>query len=169
MRIQIALSVLGFGLSVTALPTAANHPLQTNLVRRQDINFDLVDQSPDPVIAPDNSTNYDQNAALAEIKLEILKDPLLQDSGHAKVRRDIITTTSPGYTSNIQLDKAALNAPLNCNGAVSHGLALHLDISDSVCRTHSWEQNYSLAAPLIPINAPLLAGTFIAYSYAPYH
>ena len=123
MKTQITLGFLALGLSAAALPTAANDSPKASLVRRQDIDFDLVDQTPDPIIAPDNSTNYNQKAALAEVKLEILRDPLPQDPGSFKVRRDIITTTSPGYTSNIQLAGAAISAPLNCNGAVSDRLA----------------------------------------------
>ncbi|KAL2025702.1 hypothetical protein VTO58DRAFT_103928 [Aureobasidium pullulans] len=117
MRAQVTLGFIALSLSVAALPTSLDEFSRADLVRRQDIDFDLVDETPDPVIAPDNSTNYNQKDAVAVVKLDIIEDPLRQDASTAKVRRDIITTTSPGYTFNIPLTGAALSAPLNCNGA----------------------------------------------------
>ncbi|KAI5244531.1 hypothetical protein E4T43_03750 [Aureobasidium subglaciale] len=121
MRAEVAISVFG-GLSflATALPTS-DVP-SSDLTRRQNIDFDLVNNTPDPVVAADNTTNYNQVAAIAAVKDEILKDPVPEDAGTI-TRRDIVVSNSVGYSSNLQLTGAAINAPLNCNGASAYNIA----------------------------------------------
>jgi hypothetical protein len=48
------------------------------LRRRQDIDFALVDSTPDPVVAPNNYTNYNQQAAINAVLAEIISNPLPQ-------------------------------------------------------------------------------------------
>ncbi|KAH0282035.1 hypothetical protein KCU62_g9954, partial [Aureobasidium sp. EXF-3399] len=107
LKINPTILSLAFGLLVEGLPT--DEQSRAIRVRRQDIDFDLADNSADPVVAPDNSTDYNQQAAIQEVKNDIFADPL--------TKRDIIVSTSSGYTPNVQLNGAAINAPLNCNGA----------------------------------------------------
>ncbi|KAH0376000.1 hypothetical protein KCU92_g9981, partial [Aureobasidium melanogenum] len=70
------------------------------LRRRQDIDFALVDSTPDPVVAPNNYTNYNQQAAINAVLAEIISNPLPQ-------KRSL----------SVKEHSAAVNAPLNCNGA----------------------------------------------------
>lgn len=104
---------------VSCSPIAREESARPDLLPRQDIDFLLVDSSPDPTIAPDNSTNYDQQAAISNVVASIDDNPLPQ--GSTRRKRDMIISTSAGYTDNLQLAGAAINAPLNCNGAVSAG------------------------------------------------
>ncbi|CAD0115023.1 unnamed protein product [Aureobasidium uvarum] len=109
------LLTLTFGLIVAGSPLNNIHSDAPSIARRQDIGFQLVDDSPEPTIAPDNSTNYNQQAAISEVVASINDDPLPQDNSLS--RRDMVVSTSSGYTDNLPLPGAAINAPLNCNGA----------------------------------------------------
>jgi len=151
MKINPTILALTFGLLVEGLPT--DEQSRAIRVRRQDIDFDLADNSPDPVVAPDNSTDYNQQAAIQEVKNDILADPL--------TKRDIIVSTSSGYTSNVQLNGAAINAPLNCNGAVSFCFSTRSNAcsdTEPENRTLSWARSFSTKVLSTPIFAPLLAG-----------
>lgn len=86
------------------------------LRRRQDIDFDLVDSTPDPTVAPNNYTDYNRQAAINAVVADISSDPLPQKRD-ALGPRDTYTTAPSGYSSIIVPSSAALNAPLNCNGA----------------------------------------------------
>lgn len=86
------------------------------LVRRQDIDFDLVDSTPDPTIAPNNYTDYNRQAAINAVVADIGSDPLPQKRETPRFR-DIYNTAQNGYSTIIVPGSAALNAPLNCNGA----------------------------------------------------
>jgi hypothetical protein len=123
MRPSLSLLTIASALSVVALPfealsteidAASNTPAK--VFRRQDIDFELVDESPDPKIAPNNSTGYNQQAAIKAVIAEINEDPLPQKRDLQ--RREIFVQTTAGYTVNTLLTNAAINAPLNCNNAV---------------------------------------------------
>jgi len=139
MHSSSILSLLTLGLSVAALSTddydylfpfiteeqMADHGLilevlplagltlvnsTSKLRRRQDIDFALADSMPDP--ANTTSSAYNQASALAAVVADINSDPLVQKRNSAVNKRAI-----SGYTDSISLGNAALNAPLNCNGA----------------------------------------------------
>lgn len=101
-----------------ALPQVQPKSAPANLVNRQDINFDLVDSTPDPTVAPDDYANYNPTAALASVVAEVSVSPLPQTEKRDVQQRDIIVVTTDGYTANTALGNAALNAPLDCNKAV---------------------------------------------------
>jgi hypothetical protein len=111
MRTGIALNALAVGL-------AAARP--SLLQPRQDINFDLVDLTPDPSRAADDSTAYNPTSALAAVVAEITNDPLPQTPQGKRrdiQQRDIIVKTADGYSDNLSLGNAAINAPKDCAGA----------------------------------------------------
>ncbi|KAH0016648.1 hypothetical protein KCU78_g7787, partial [Aureobasidium melanogenum] len=138
MLFSFVLSVLTLSLSTAATPTdsAANpppvgsfvdysgytfQPLQdasalnsTSLRRRQEFNFTLIDATPDPVIAPDNYTNYDQEAAIDAVVAEISSEPLPQKRDVSRLN---VYAPPSGYASVAVSATAAINAPLNCNGS----------------------------------------------------
>lgn len=97
------------------VPVGPNHKA---ISARQDIDFDLIDSSPDPATAPDNSANYDPSAALAAAIAQVSTDPLPQSVRRrtAHERRSIQVSTYSGYTDNLSLGTAAINAPLDCAG-----------------------------------------------------
>jgi hypothetical protein len=78
--------------------------------RRQDIDFALADELPDP--APMDANKYNQTAAIAAVIADIIADPLPQKRDSVLAGRDGAT----GYTSSISLGNAAIDAPLNCKG-----------------------------------------------------
>ncbi|KAG9739718.1 hypothetical protein KCU73_g9405, partial [Aureobasidium melanogenum] len=84
--------------------------------RRQEIDFDLVDSTPDPTIAPNDYTDYNQQAAIDAVVADILSDPLPQKRD-SLAPRDIYNTAPGGYSSIVVSSSVALSAPLNCNGA----------------------------------------------------
>jgi hypothetical protein len=134
MHTSIALNSIAFALSVAALPleTSSNHVLNMTvpagmylsddgsvrpvLARRQDIDFDLVDESPEPTVAIDDSSNYNQQAAVNAVISEVEINPLPQRRDLH--RRDVIVQTSNGYTSNVQIKDAAMSVLKNCQGLV---------------------------------------------------
>ncbi|KAH0399926.1 hypothetical protein KCU89_g5708, partial [Aureobasidium melanogenum] len=134
MRISVALNSVAFALSVTALPLNAtsnvpnitiptgmyladNQAILPILARRQDIDFDLVDEAPEPTVAIDDSSNYNQQAAIDAVVSEVEANPLPQRRNTDLHRRDIVVETSSGYTPNIQIQDAAISAPKNCQGS----------------------------------------------------
>lgn len=136
MRTSIALNSIAFALSVVALPleVATNNAtnitvpagmyladdgsIRMTLSRRQDIDFDLVDESPEPTVAIDDSSNYNQQAAVDAVITEVETNPLPQRRDTDLHRRDIVVETSNGYTSNVQIKNAAMSVPKNCQGSV---------------------------------------------------
>jgi hypothetical protein len=134
MRTSIALNSIAFALSVAALPleVSFNHvsnitvpagmyladdgSIRPVLARRQDIDFDLVDDAPKPTVAIDDSSNYNQQAAVDAVISEVEINPLPQRRDLH--RRDVIVQTSNGYTSNVQIKDAAMSVPKNCQGSV---------------------------------------------------
>ncbi|KAH0085053.1 hypothetical protein KCU96_g10493, partial [Aureobasidium melanogenum] len=134
MRTSIALNSIAFALSAAALPlnassnasnitTPAGMYLADNgailpiLARRQDIDFNLVDEAPEPTVAIDDSSNYNQQAAIDAVVSEVEANPLPQRRDTDLHRRDIVVETSSGYTSNVQIQDAAISAPKNCQGS----------------------------------------------------
>ena len=136
MRTSIALNSIAFALSVAALPLevssnnasnitipagmylADDGSIRLTLARRQDIDFDLVDASPEPTVAIDDSSNYNQQAAIDAVITEVETNPLPQRRAIDLHRRDIVVETSNGYTSNVQIKDAAMSVPKNCQGSV---------------------------------------------------
>jgi hypothetical protein len=120
------------------------------LRRRQEIDFDLVESTPDPVIAPGNYTNYNQQAAIDAVVADITQDPLPQ-------KRDVLVSkgnynTAPlGFTSISVSSSAAINAPLNCNGAdtfMGSKLFNSGPFDESLCAAACTAQNvYNLKHP----------------------
>jgi len=136
MRTSIALTSIALALSVAALPLevssnnvsnttvpsgmylADDGSIRLSLARRQDIDFDLVDESPEPTVAIDDSSNYNQQAAIDAVITEVESNPLPQRRDTDLHRRDIVVETSNGYTSNVQIKDAAMSVPKNCQGSV---------------------------------------------------
>jgi hypothetical protein len=114
MRPSLIFNLVVSGLVVNALPNDLKH------LRRQDIDFDLVDETPEPPKSPTDTRNYNQDSAIAAVINDINSDPLPQQTADnlTLLRRDVIVTTADGYNPNTPLDGAAINAPLNCNKAV---------------------------------------------------
>ncbi|KAI4848392.1 hypothetical protein E4T44_03957, partial [Aureobasidium sp. EXF-8845] len=135
MRTSIAINSIAFALSVAALPfevssdntsiitvpdgmyLAEDGSIRLLLARRQDINFDLVDESPKPTVAIDDSSNYDQQVAIDAVITEMETNPLPQRRDVDLHRRDVIIETSNGYTSNVKIKDASISAPKNCQGS----------------------------------------------------
>lgn len=122
----------------------------STLRRRQDIDFDLVDSTPDPTISPNNYTDYNQQAAIAAVVADVSSDPLPQ-------RRDVtgdavmVSTTPGGYSKVVIPGTAAINAPLNCNGAdtfIGSRLFSSGPFDESLCAAVCTAQsNYNLKHP----------------------
>ncbi|KAG9948845.1 hypothetical protein KCU85_g4732, partial [Aureobasidium melanogenum] len=134
MRTFVALRSVAFALSAAALPLNAtfnvpnitipdgmyladNQAILPILARRQDIDFDLVDEAPEPTVAIDDSSNYNQQAAIDAVVSEVEANPLPQKRDLNLHRRDIVVETSSGYTANVQIQDAAISAPKNCQGS----------------------------------------------------
>lgn len=136
MRTSVAINSIAFALSVAALPfevasnstsnitvpngmyLADDGSIRLLLARRQDIDFDLVDESPEPTVAIDDSSNYDQQVAIDAVITEMETNPLPQRRDMDLHRRDVIIETSTGYTSNVKIKDASISAPKNCQGSV---------------------------------------------------
>ena len=96
------------------VPEGAGAKLQA----RQSIDFDLVDSVPDPVIQPEDVSNFDPAAAIASVIAEVKAGGPLAERKRALESRDILVSTYPGYTDNFALGNVAINAPLDCNEKV---------------------------------------------------
>ncbi|KAJ8109097.1 hypothetical protein OPT61_g7702 [Boeremia exigua] len=94
-----------------AKPQSSGPKLQA----RQSINFDLVDNSPDPVVQPGDTSHFNPAAAIASVVAEVKSGAPLAERKRALEARDIVVTTYPGYTTNTALGNVAINAPLDCN------------------------------------------------------
>jgi hypothetical protein len=94
--------------------------LQTSdskLQARQNIDFDLVDSTPDPIVKPNDTSHFNPAAAIASVIAEVKENPLPQLK-RALDARDIVVSTYAGYTVNTALGNVAINAPLDCNKKV---------------------------------------------------
>ncbi|KEQ91569.1 hypothetical protein AUEXF2481DRAFT_32950 [Aureobasidium subglaciale EXF-2481] len=113
MRSSLIFSLVASGLVANALPNKSRH------LRRQDIDFDLVDDTPEPSKSPTDTQNYNQASAIAAVINDVNTDPLPQQTTDSTSlsRRDVVVVTADGYSQNTVLDGAAINAPLNCNKA----------------------------------------------------
>jgi hypothetical protein len=89
------------------------------LQARQSIDFDLVDSVPDPVIHPNDVSNFDPAAAIASVVAEVKAGGPSAEKKRAIESRDILVSTYPGYTDNTPLGNVAINAPLDCNKKVT--------------------------------------------------
>ncbi|KAI5242541.1 hypothetical protein E4T43_04740 [Aureobasidium subglaciale] len=113
MRSSLILSLVASGLVANALPSESRYS------RRQDIDFDLVDDTPEPSKSPTDTRNYNQASAVAAVISDVDTDPLPQQTTDSTSlsRRDVVVVTADGYSQNTVVDGAAINAPLNCNKA----------------------------------------------------
>ncbi|KAL2025701.1 hypothetical protein VTO58DRAFT_103927 [Aureobasidium pullulans] len=113
MRSSLFFGLAASGLVANALPSNSKH------LRRQDIDFDLVDETPEPSKSPTDTQNYNQASAIAAVINDVNSDPLPQQTtdGTSLLRRDVVVVTADGYNQNTALNGAAINAPLNCNKA----------------------------------------------------
>lgn len=162
MRTSTALNSIAFALSVAALPFEASPNNASNIIpagmyladdgsvrltlaRRQDIDFDLVDESPEPTVAIDDSSNYNQQAAIDAVITEVETNPLPQRRDTDLHRRDIVVETSNGYTSNVQIKDAAMSVPKNCQGSVCIvGTHLRSPIADWIVGHLPWLEAFHL-------------------------
>ena len=112
------LKVISAAMLCSHLALALPQPEKQKLQARQDIDFDLVNSTPDPTILPGDTSNFNAPAAIAAVKAAVTASPLPQ-SKRSLEARDIIVNTYPGYTDNIAVANAAMNAPMDCNGHVS--------------------------------------------------
>lgn len=156
MRTSIALNSIAFALSAAALPLNAtfnapnitipdgmyladNQAILPIIARRQDIDFDLVDEAPEPMVAIDDSSNYNQQAAIDAVISEVEANPLPQRRDTDLHRRDIVVETSSGYTPNVQIQDAAISAPKNCQGSVCQtAYTLDLTMADGPAGHFPW-------------------------------
>jgi hypothetical protein len=113
--LRVAAITATFAQVISAAPQARDGKLQA----RQSINFDLVESAPDPVVQPDDTSNYNPAAAIASVIADIRAGDVASERKRALKARDIVVSTYTGYTANIALGNAAINAPLDCNGKVS--------------------------------------------------
>lgn len=99
---KLPLLVLTLGLVVTGSPIIERVDSDVpHVLRRQNIDFQLVDDTPEPTIVPDNSTDYNQQAAILEVLASINDDPLPQDSplGKRDISSQLILDTHRTYSS----------------------------------------------------------------------
>ncbi|KAL9029127.1 MAG: hypothetical protein Q9180_007067 [Flavoplaca navasiana] len=108
-----AVSVAWFGFSlVSAIPRSADH----GLVARQGIDFNLLDSTPDPTVLPDDRSHFNQDAAIASVVAAINASPLPQPQKKRSLdTRDVVVSTYPGYTANVQLANASMSSPVDYN------------------------------------------------------
>jgi hypothetical protein len=133
----------------TSLNISSSDPAvsgSASLRRRQDIDFDLVDSTPDPTIAPNNYTDYNRQAAIASVIADVNSDPLIQK------RDGPISKRAPSGFASIAIPaSAAVNAPLNCNGEdtfMGSRLFTLTPFDETLCATACTAQNtYNLKHP----------------------
>ena len=99
------------------LALALPGPNGRKLEARQDIDFDLVDSTPDPTIRPEDTSNFNPSAAIASVVAAVTASPLPQSKRGLEARAIVINTYA-GYTDNVPIGNAAINAPLDCNKRV---------------------------------------------------
>ncbi|TIA51410.1 hypothetical protein D6C77_08866 [Aureobasidium pullulans] len=147
MKFTTVCQLLTFGLTINALPN------DLRLLRRQDIDFTLIDETADPLTGPSDSRNYNQASAIAAVISDVSNNPLPQpeDGSASLLRRDIVVKTADGYTLNTFLDGSAVNAPNNCNKANTYmGVKLFADgpFDTTLCAAACTAQtNYNLRHP----------------------
>ncbi|KAL8948290.1 MAG: hypothetical protein Q9222_005511 [Ikaeria aurantiellina] len=106
----ISAASLGLNNLVSALPRTDGR----NLVARQDIDFNLVDSTPDPTVLPEDRSHFNPSAAIASVVAAINADPLPQ-SKRSLETRDVVVSTYEGYTENTLVGNASMYTPLDCN------------------------------------------------------
>jgi hypothetical protein len=104
MCASLLLNVLTSGLFVVAFPTV---DIPMDLTRRQNLDFRLADSLSDPTAT---TSAYDAASAISAMLADIDTNPLPQ-------KRKVNKRDATGYSQSILLGDAAINAPLNCNGA----------------------------------------------------
>ena len=114
------LSVGAVMVTLTRVTLGAPEFAGAKLQARQSIDFDLVDSVPDPVIQPNDVSNFDPAAAIASVIAEVKAGGPLAERKRALESRDILVSTYPGYTDNTPLGNVSINAPLDCNQKVPH-------------------------------------------------
>ena len=117
MKTAMLKAISAASLSFT-LALALPGPNGRKLEARQDINFTLVDSTPDPTIRPDDTSNFNSSAAIASVVAAVTASPETQ-SKRSLEARDMLVNSYPGYTDNVPIGKAAMYAPLDCNKHVS--------------------------------------------------
>ncbi|KAL9593716.1 MAG: hypothetical protein Q9219_007419 [cf. Caloplaca sp. 3 TL-2023] len=147
----ISIATIGFNL-VSALP----HDGDRKLVARQSIDFDLVDSTPDPTVQPEDRSHFNAAAAIASVVAAINADPLPQTAKRSLEARDVLTTTSPGYTPNTLVANAAMSVPLDCNKRETYmgaKLFTNMAFDTALCAAACSAQSaYNLRHP--PANGP---------------
>ncbi|KAG7004913.1 hypothetical protein G7Y79_00022g051340 [Physcia stellaris] len=137
---------------VSALPGFHSRKLEA----RQDINFDLVDATPDPTISPGDTSNFNPSAAIASVVAAISANPLPQ-SKRGLEARDVVVSTYAGYTINTPIGNAAINAPLDCNQHdtyIGAKLFTSTAFDTALCAAAcSAQSDYNLQHP--PVNGPV--------------
>jgi hypothetical protein len=109
---------------ISALP----RPSSLQVQRRQALDLDLIESTPDPDRQPDDDTNYNPKAAIQSVIAEVEGHPTPLESQPID-KRNIIISPYIGYTDNIRLGDAAIDAPLDCNNKVRTCTSLLNDFS----------------------------------------
>ena len=84
---------------------------------RQALNLDLIDNTPDPLRLPDDDSGYDPIKAIQSVVAEVEGHPPKIEI-QPKKKREIYAPPHIGYTENIPLRDAAIDAPPDCNNKV---------------------------------------------------
>lgn len=137
MRLLVGAAVAAtFAQVVSAVPQDGGSKLHA----RQGIDFDLVDSTPDPTVQPGDTSNFDPAAAIASVIAEVKAGTPLSEERRDLEARDIVVSIYPGYTQNVLLGNAAINAPLDCNGRVGPPFKSRLAKRwlTNYLRTHIW-------------------------------
>ena len=105
----IPLASLIFNLAL-AMPGPSGRKLEA----RQDIDFNLVDSTPDPIISPEGTSKFNPSTAVTSVSAAVTASPLPQSKRSLEARA-IVVNTHAGYTANVPIGNAAIYAPLDYN------------------------------------------------------
>ena len=121
------LSVGAVMVTLTRVTLGAPEFAGAKLQARQSIDFDLVDSVPDPVIQPNDVSNFDPAAAIASVIAEVKAGGPLSERKRALESRDILVSTYPGYTDNTPLGNGLLRraGPVGAPGGAPDPGARH--------------------------------------------
>ncbi|KAL8675795.1 MAG: hypothetical protein Q9186_007601, partial [Xanthomendoza sp. 1 TL-2023] len=97
----ISAASLGFNLA-SALPRIDGR----NLVARQDIDFNLVDSTPDPTVFAEDRSHFNSAAAIASVVAAINAHPL-PPLKRSLETRGVVVATYAGYTANTLVERKA--------------------------------------------------------------
>ncbi|KAL8699739.1 MAG: hypothetical protein Q9224_001286 [Gallowayella concinna] len=146
----ISAASLGFNLA-SALPRIDGR----NLVARQDIDFNLVDSTPDPTVFPEDRSHFNSAAAIASVVAAINAHPL-PPLKRSLETRDVVVATYAGYTANTLVGNASMYAPMDCNAHETYmgaklftNMAFDTALCAAACSAQSF---YNLRHP--PANDP---------------